>query len=239
MSQSTLAITPGTGAIAAVDSVSSVLYQQIKLIDGTIGSTTGIPGTGDGLFIQGSVASTATDSGNPVKIGGIYTSTTPTLATGQRVDLQMDSSGNSKTREQYSPVAENNVSGVIGMIFKPVNDSTYAPLTYKNAGSVTKANVKSSVGNIYSIRITNANSAIRYFQLHNKATAPAAADTAQQYFLIPGGTATQPAVVELGIEWFAPSEYFTTGIGWAISTTATTFTDSATSTDHFIIVRYA
>ncbi len=41
----------------------------------------------------GSVASGATDSGNPVKVGGVYNSTKPTLTTGQRGDLQLGSRG--------------------------------------------------------------------------------------------------------------------------------------------------
>lgn len=38
--------------------------------------------------IQGNVASGATDSGNPVKVGGVYNTTLPTLTNGQRGDLQ-------------------------------------------------------------------------------------------------------------------------------------------------------
>ncbi len=41
----------------------------------------------------GNVASLATDSGNPVKIGGVYNATAPAPSTGQRVDLQLDSAG--------------------------------------------------------------------------------------------------------------------------------------------------
>lgn len=44
--------------------------------------------------VQGNNASGAADSGNPVKVGGKYSSTLPTLADGQRGDLQLDSRGN-------------------------------------------------------------------------------------------------------------------------------------------------
>lgn len=239
MAANSIDITPGTGAKVATDLIGGVSWQKVKLFDGTAESTTGIPGNANGLYVQGGVASAAADSGNPVKVGGVYTTTTPMLTTGQRGDLQLDSNGNTKTREQYSPGYEDNVANVAGFLYKPVNSNNYAPLHYKNAGSVTKANVKTTPGNVYSIRVTNANAAVRYFQLHNKATAPAAAETAQQYFLLPAGTAAQPSVLELGTEWFMPSEYFTTGIGWAISTVAATFTDSATTTDHTVTVRYA
>jgi hypothetical protein len=45
------------------------------------------------LFVGGNVASGASDSGNPVKAGGVYNSSAPTFTTGQRGDLQIDSSG--------------------------------------------------------------------------------------------------------------------------------------------------
>lgn len=43
--------------------------------------------------VQGNVASGIADSGNPVKVGGVYNSTLPTLTTGQRGDLQVGSRG--------------------------------------------------------------------------------------------------------------------------------------------------
>jgi hypothetical protein len=41
--------------------------------------------------VQGNVASGAADSGNPVKIGGRYNTTAPTLSDGQRSDVQLNS----------------------------------------------------------------------------------------------------------------------------------------------------
>ena len=46
--------------------------------------------------IVGNVASGATDSGNGVKVAGIYKATAPTFADGQRGDLQLDVNGNLK-----------------------------------------------------------------------------------------------------------------------------------------------
>lgn len=43
--------------------------------------------------MAGNVASGATDSGNPVKVGGVYRSTSPSLADGQRSDLHVGSRG--------------------------------------------------------------------------------------------------------------------------------------------------
>lgn len=46
-----------------------------------------------GAWIQGAVASGATDTGNPVKIGAKYNATLPSPADGQRVDIQVDAKG--------------------------------------------------------------------------------------------------------------------------------------------------
>lgn len=46
----------------------------------------------------GNVASGATDSGNPVKVGGIYNTTLPTLTVGQRGDMQLDANGSLRVR---------------------------------------------------------------------------------------------------------------------------------------------
>lgn len=43
--------------------------------------------------VSGNVASAATDSGNPVKIGAVFNTTLPTVTNGQRVDLQADANG--------------------------------------------------------------------------------------------------------------------------------------------------
>ena len=43
--------------------------------------------------VLGNVASAASDSGNPVKVGGVYNSSPITLTNGQRGDLQLDANG--------------------------------------------------------------------------------------------------------------------------------------------------
>lgn len=45
------------------------------------------------MFVSGTVASAATDSGNPVKMGCVYNLSQPTFATGQRADAQCSSRG--------------------------------------------------------------------------------------------------------------------------------------------------
>ena len=59
------------------------------------GNFTVIQGTASSLKVEpaGNVASGATDSGNPLKVGGVYNSTLPTLTNGQRGDVQLSSKG--------------------------------------------------------------------------------------------------------------------------------------------------
>jgi hypothetical protein len=82
--------TPAAGSVNA--RLASVLAKQPAL--GTAGtpsadviSVQGVT-SGTPLIIGGNVASGVADSGNPVKIGGVYNSTAPTLANGQRGDVQ-------------------------------------------------------------------------------------------------------------------------------------------------------
>lgn len=48
--------------------------------------------------VGGNVAAGTTDSGNPVKVGGIYLTTPPTLTNGQRGDVQLDVNSNLRSR---------------------------------------------------------------------------------------------------------------------------------------------
>lgn len=50
-------------------------------------------GNTSGVFAQGTVASGATDVGNPIKVAGRYNSTLPTFVNGQRSDLQQGTRG--------------------------------------------------------------------------------------------------------------------------------------------------
>lgn len=137
-----------------------------------------------------------------------------------------------KTREGYALGGENTISQLLGFAFKPVSDGIYAPLVNRGTGSVTKAVVKSSGGNVWSIYATNTNAAIRYLQIHNKSTAPAATEVPVRSWIIPAGSATNPGSCMFSTTYLVGSHRNETGLGVAISTTQTTFTDSATAAEH-------
>lgn len=106
------------------------------------------------------------------------------------------------------------------------------PTVYQDAGSATNLVAKSSAGRVLNIVATNANAAVRYLQLFNRATTLSGGETALVWFLMPAGTAAAPAVIERGSEfWGKYGKLFDTGITWGVSTTATTFT-AATAGEH-------
>lgn len=133
---------------------------------------------------------------------------------------------------------EDTVKKVLGVLMKPVASATYAPQTYKDYGTVTKANITSVAANVFAVYAINRNAAVRYFQIHNKSSAPAAGETPVISLPIPAGTTNNPGILQLDSSWFSSSERVETGLGWAISTTQSTFTDSATASDHSVHIRY-
>jgi len=150
-----------------------------------------------------------------------------------------DAAGNQSVTQGTVPFSEDLTNGVVAYVRKPLASATYAPLDYAPLVQVTKAVIKSSAGNLYSVYVTNDNAAVRFLQFHNKATAPAAGEAPLEVFKIPAGTANNPGVLILDEAFFARGgDHFTIGIGFAISTTMATFTDSATASEHIINVHY-
>jgi hypothetical protein len=95
-----IAIMDAAGALqAAVTNSGSISTSSYGLV--TRGLNHAFDGTnwvrpfGDlnGQGVQGSVASGVTDAGFPVKFGGVYNATMPTVTTGQRVDAQFSARG--------------------------------------------------------------------------------------------------------------------------------------------------
>lgn len=102
----------------------------------------------------GNTAAGAADSGNPVKIGGKYNATPPTLTDGQRGDLQLDSTGNVRvglgtngypigaTAVQSSSGNVANASAV-ATLAAAVGKTTYITGFQVTSGGATAASLKS------------------------------------------------------------------------------------------------
>lgn len=98
-----------------------------------------------GSKIVGDSASGATDSGsNPVKVGGVYHVTLPTLTDGQRGDIQLDTSA-----IQYM-----NMAYALDYINDSISAKPYGN-SYTNITTNTTTVVKSAPGTLSRIRINN------------------------------------------------------------------------------------
>lgn len=83
------AFTQGVNSVAPAGVLFKTSYTALS--SGQLGIMRGFS---DGsLFSMGNTASGATDAGNPLKIGGVFNTTQPTVTNGQRVDAQMSARG--------------------------------------------------------------------------------------------------------------------------------------------------
>lgn len=142
---------------------------------------------------------------------------------------------------QTQLAGENLTHDVIGVIQKPVVDSTYSPSLYTNFGAVAGTVVKASAGILTSVYVSNISSALVYFQVFNSTTTPANGGTPRMSFPVEG-TSAAAAVGKLILDnaFFAPIDYMGTGVAWALSSTNGTLgTASITPSNHNVIMRYA
>ena len=186
--------------------------------------------------IQGNTAGGTTDSGNPVKVGGVFNTVRPTYTDAQRTDIQTNSNGVLYVQELYQDTFPDNVRNVAKTVeLLMAGDNTYSPnAPYTNFGAAVTQNVKSTSANIYGIYATNANAAVRYIQIHNTATTPAGGAVPVMSFAIPalGGDKVidHAFLVGAGVN-------LATGAAMAVSTTAGTYT-AATAAEHNTIIIY-
>lgn len=124
------------------------------------------------------------------------------------------------------------------MVQKPINAAAYAPSAYVMPGTpVAAANIKSTPGSVQSFMATNANAAVRYLQIHNKASTPSASEVPIRSFPIPAGTANNPGQILIDRHYLSSLIFCTAGVSFAFSTTYLTYT-AATPADHFLDLNY-
>lgn len=166
---------------------------------------------------------------------GKYNITQPTLADASGITLQVDSRGNLRTINMSAPQAQDDLNQIIAVMTRPLIGTTYSHTLYTYfAGAVTKALILTGSRQAFSFFVTNRNASVRYFGLHNKATAPVAGDAPLLTFMIPANSS-----LAIGNQFFTDAGvYFSSGLGWSIGTTVATFTDSATASEHEVTVQY-
>ena len=185
----------------------------------------------DPLPTAGNAASGTTDSGNPVKVGGVYNSTLPTYTNGQRGDVQlgargslrveiMDPSGTSSAAVSAGAGDATTNAGTklytqtFGMVFNGTTwDRQKKPNSIarllSSAATTNATSVKAFAGDVFKIIGNNTVASKRYLKLYNKASAPnVGTDTPVM---------TLPLLASAAFEFSFSSLYFSTGIAYAIT----------------------
>ncbi|QND67642.1 hypothetical protein HB777_29370 [Mesorhizobium loti] len=188
--------------------------------------------------VVGNVASGVADAGAPVKVGGIYNTTQPTIVTGQRADAQSDVNGNLRTFNTAPIVAGADAvvnanltsmgnPGASAVLLRPLatagytfNGTTWDRQRKPNAASrivssaaTTNATVaKASAGDLLKVVGLKATAANCFLKIYNKATAPTVG-TDTPVLTIPL-FASQAFNFDLG------GMFFATGISYAITALA-------------------
>lgn len=147
---------PPTGSVVAFQSNPNNLVGTVSIV-GTIpfnnSSVIVVQPTSGNLRaqVQGNAASGAADAMNPLKAGGRYNITPPTLDDGDVGDLQVDVNGNLKVAGTFTPPANQSVSGTVvvnqGTTPWVVNMPSPSVVSYQLAGSVLAVSGSFSGGN--------------------------------------------------------------------------------------------
>ncbi len=162
-----------------------------------------------------------------------YDATPTARTTGQGGPLQADVNGSLQVNNYTLLAGEDQSNGVLAVQNKPSAAATYAPSKGALFGSAATLNIKASPGNVFAFTATNTNAAVRYLQLHNTASTPAASAVPVYTFMIPIG-----GMVVVGNDFFTNAgAYFSTGIAVALSTAAGIYT-AATAAEHYTCVHY-
>jgi hypothetical protein len=153
----------------------------------TVGHSGGVSGNVASL---GNVAAGATDSGNPVKIGGVYNATQPTLSDGQRGNLVLSARGSADGNRQpgqHGQRGDRDRRGCQRRRQRPQRlcpagrvqrhhwdraRSRSAPRLLSSAATTNATSVKTSMADLFRVRGYNASTSARYLKLYNKASAP-------------------------------------------------------------------
>lgn len=182
------------------------------------------------LSVGGNVASGATDSGNPVKVGGRYNAAQPTLVDGQRGDMQLTNRGealamiSARGTPAYTGIQGDNQQTFLeglntnsrttwwnGVGWDRGKKPNLISRLVSSAATTNATSVKTSAGDVFLVKGVNKAASTRYLKLYNKASAPTVGtDT-------PFDVIELPATAAFSISYASPGLYFSTGIAYAIT----------------------
>lgn len=226
------------GASAPASDASGVTLARLETIVGNAaniwvrspGGSTLAVSIGHSGGVAGAIAAGATDAGNPVKIGGVYNLTQPTLADGQRGNAQVSArgellvalssagsalsvlsasaDGNGTTGNGLCAVTRNLVFN--GSTWDRAKKPASTARLLSAAATTNAASVKTSATDLFRLRGHNAAAAARYLKLYNKNVAPTVGtDT-------PVATYYLPPAAPFEIAFDTPL-YFSAGLAYALT----------------------
>jgi hypothetical protein len=202
------ALSDGTTEVDVVATINS-LKSDLSSVAGTATVTAGVNGL---QAVGGNAASGATDSGNPLKTGGKYNTTLPTLTDGQRGDTQLDVRANTiVTLGTGLNQTDDSVSAYIGASSTVTGFNTL----FDSDGDNTAQALTVNGSNLYHVHVYNPNAAVAFVQLFDLATASVTVGTtAPKYVIFVPATGNT-------VEDFDVPMSFTTAATYACTTTAT------------------
>lgn len=206
--------------------VSGTVSCSLQVGTSVPGETTVISGSGSGgtgasaSQTQGNAASGATDSGNPVKTGGVYNSTPPTLTNGQRGDTQLDSRANTQVNVNTLFAGENLTNKALGIFNKFYNSTNQKAVSVTYTSFTTQAIASSVPLTLVCVRILNTTASARYLYMNNASSISGGAAPSITPALIPASGERVLTHNELG----GNGEVFSTALTIGNSSTAATFT---------------
>lgn len=216
--------------------ISGINLSDLRLVStsGTAVLTVQFIRTNDIVAIVGGGGSSSGGTASSPAISGlVYNTVAPSLTNGQTAPLQGDSQANELVSQATTIAGENLTLDALGIYHKPIASSTTSASRFQNLGANTTLNVKATTGNVFAVYCENLNAAVRYIQLHNTATTPAGGATPYLSFRIPATSS-----ITIGTEFFGENGLnLSTGIAFAYSTTATTYT-AATAAEQLTQITY-
>lgn len=170
-------------------------------------------------------------------------------STGQKVDVSTLTVGSNTALRQRINIADPSdafglsavahtrpVGTEYGLFVRQVENAYSLDSSF---GASTTHATKGSAGVVYNIYVSNINTILVYFQLHNKTTAPSSGNVPIYSIPVPAGTSTVPTSVRLDASFFGVNGHaFGTGISWGISSANGTFTDAGTAADYNVYIHY-
>lgn len=228
-----------SGSLAEVSAAKKPLEDLLRILDTVTTSGGGGSITNYALETDGNLANIALATGvdhatipaRTVLVGGQHDGKIENIKVDQTGAIVVNATGQQSSADSFSVVLASNQPAITVTANAGTNLNTSAlAITANqipaftnsptNLGAVNQAVLKASAGAVYKIYCYNKNAATRFFQIHNKATAPVNADVPVEVFPVAGNSALIIDSAFFG----ASGRTCSTGVSWAFSITEATLT---------------